>query len=188
MSKEYNADFIAGYGHGILQQREQMETPEYIAGYEMGKRFRNRKQHTPQQSTRLPQPPPPPPPPDILPQQSTILPQPPPPPLYTLPGTDPKFITGFSIGKYNALNGINEPPTGYPHYDSGYEMGFVSVPQTSLDEHMAHASNDFARDVYSSFKNLGKSKRTKRDGGKSKRREGKSKRRGGKTKKRNQKK
>lgn len=171
-------DFNEGYGDGILQKSETKKNSDYIAGYEMGKKFRNRKQYT-QQSTRLPQPPPPPPPPDILPQQSTILPQPPPPPLYTLPGTHPDFIIGFSNGKYNALNGINEPPTGYPHYDSGYEMGFVSVPKISLDEHMAHAPNEI-RDAYFSFK-----------GGKSKRRGGKSKKRGGKSKKnksRNQKK
>ena len=146
MSEEYNADFIAGYGDGVLRLSKEKETPDYIAGYEMGRRLRERKQQA-------------------LPQQSKQAP--------------------FEIPEHT-------------QYDSGYKMGFVSVPQTSLDEHMAHASNDFARDAYYSLKNdellltppssQGNSKRPKRGGGKSKRRGGKSKRRGGKTKKRNQKK
>ena len=168
MSEEYNPDFIAGYGDGVLRLHEKKNTPDYIAGYEMGRRLRKRKEH-PQQ------------------QQSMQAP-------FEIPGTHRDYINEFRVGKSDAQSKrLRETPPGDPQYDSGYEMGFVTVPQPSLYEDMAHASNRDVGEVFASFENdelLNKRtpKRTKRDGGKSKRSGGKSKRRGGKTKKRNQKK
>jgi hypothetical protein len=166
MSEEYNADFIAGYGDGVLNLAKQKSTADYIAGYEMGMRLRERKRVAP-------------------PQQSKQAP-------FEIPGTHPDYRKGFIDGTNDAKNiGLPKNPTKNTVYNDGYEIGFGSViinipSEDELAKIMDGAENDFVRDTFKAFNKGGKSKTKK--GGKSKRGGGKSKKRGGKTKKRNQKK
>jgi len=68
------AEYMAGYWDGRMRNVEQMETQDYILGYEMGKRIPN--------GPKLALPPPPPPT-----QQSTSLQAP-----FELPGTHRDYI------------------------------------------------------------------------------------------------
>jgi hypothetical protein len=155
-----------------MRNVEQMETPDYILGYEMGKRIPNGPKLAP-------------------PQQSTSLQAP-----FKIPGTYDKYIEGFIAGRDDATHtGLRKDDTGNRIYDDGYEIGFghglgsieqQPMKKQKLDQYMKDAENDFVRDAYEDFKKGGKSKTKK--GGKLKRGGGKSKKRGGKTKKRNQKK
>ena len=131
MSEEYNAEFIAGYGDGVLHLRKEIKTPEYIAGYEMGMRLRERKEH-PQQ------------------QQSMQAP-------FEIPGTHQDYINGFRVGKSDAKNiGLPRYPTKNTVYDDGYEIGFGSVDikitnKAELDKIMERALNPDVAEVYTSW-------------------------------------